>query len=447
MKLKSISALSVLVLTAFVTSCGDGLDTIGSTIVPEGNIISIATDTVPLKARTIAVDSVYARTSQGVLGKYEDELFGSIKSDYLCQFYFPEKKDKFKENLVAIDSMLFTVTFNEYIGDDKIPMGLSVYKVNKPLTENFYTNVDPKKYCDFSLPLTSTAYTIKGARIPDSSYPTYKQIVAPLDTMIARNIIKGSYDGTIKDSESFAKFFPGVYVTTSFGGGNLVHVATTTLEIYYKYNHIKGNAAGTGDTIRTANYNIDVSPEVIQLNHIENRNTEALFAENSGAVYLKTPAGVFTEIEIPIKQIADNMAKSGTDMVNSASLRLKGYTEKENFAEFSPARPANLLFIEKDSLNDFFVQRKVTNGKTSFLTTRTSTNTYNFSNLSPLIDTYRKKGVDKVKFVLLPVTISTIAVNGSPVITGIYNTMSPTTAILRNGKDDIEFQLIYSKIK
>lgn len=454
MKFKSLFALISLLVVLINMSCDDSTSSIGLSIQPPSDSITVAADTIVLKSRTVSMlDSVYARTIYGVLGKYEDDIFGTVKSDYLCQFYFPEEA-RFKENLIAIDSMQFGISFMKYTGNTLAPMGLSVYKLNKPLVANYYTNADPAKFCDMTQPLVNEAYTIQAAGFPyPDTYPTLREIIAPLDTTLARNIIKASYNGTIKDTESFAKFLPGVYVTTTFGSGSLIEVERTELKIAYRYNHVKGNTAGTADTIRSATFSIAVTPEVIQLNHIKNKNADALFAENTGAAYLKAPAGVYTEIEIPIKQIVADMAKLGVDKVNSIQLNIKGFTEREDLSTSAPLRPVNLLLINKDSVESFFTKRnraQVIDMKTTFWTNRnTTTNSYPFANISSLIEAYKDKGLETLKYLLIPIAVtpsgSTVSTTTS--ITGVYNVMSPTTAILRNDAKNMKIELVYSKIK
>ncbi len=91
MKIKSLFAIFSFFIFLTLISCDDDLNVIGGSIQSPSDTISVRVDTIPLEVRTVSVDSVYARTIKGVLGKYDDETFGTIKSDYMCQFYFPEE--------------------------------------------------------------------------------------------------------------------------------------------------------------------------------------------------------------------------------------------------------------------------------------------------------------------------------------------------------------------
>ncbi|MDU1904141.1 MAG: DUF4270 domain-containing protein [Dysgonomonas sp.] len=445
MKIKSLLVLfSFFTFLAFI-SCDDDLNEIGSSIQPPSDTISVVTDTIPITARTISMfDSVYARTTRAVLGKYEDDLFGSIKSDYLCQFYFPESSTLFKDQIKSIDSSFIHISYSGFSGDSLSPMGLTVYKVTSTLPEYFYTNIDPTKYADMNQVLANEAYTIAGNQ--------NSQVKAKFDMDLAKQIYEGWKDKTITDNASFQKFFPGIYVTTNLGSNNLLQTSNTRLSIYYTYSY-KDTTGVTRDT--TGVSVIANTEEVLQLNHLKNTNPEHLFQEGTGQAYLKTPAGVYTEIEIPVEKIVENMEKNKVSAINSVQFILKGYTEKEpSTTEYDLLqRPSRLLLIHKDSVDVFFKERKLpypnSTSKLSYLSNArsTSNNTYSFDNLSRLITECVKQDMKTASFVLIPVETEYIynSSTSSYDMVGVYHSMSPAFAILRNDSDNLRFELIYSK--
>lgn len=450
MKGKSLWTLIVLTITLGFIACDDNLNSIGFGIQPPSDTISVANDTVDINARTISMrDSVYARTINGTLGMYEDPIFGTIKSDYLCQFYFPDSASIYK-NMTEIDSVRFLVDFLSYSGDSLAPMGLSVYRVTKPLKDYFYTNVDPAEYCNMEEVLAQEAFTVSGASIISTSGSLkQRRVSAELDKSFGSDLYNAFFSGKVNNSESFNKYFPGTYVTTNFGSGCLLEDVLTYIRIHYKYTDIKGNHDGTQDTIRSTVFTLAVTNEVIQLNHIKNGNPASLFEEGTGATYLKTPAGVYTELEFPIKEISENMAKKNLNNVLSAQLTLKGYTEKEIDSPFELSRPANILLIDKDSIHNFFTKRQQPNGITSYCISReTNYNTYNFTNISSLVNHYKEKGIDVAKFAVIPVGVERN--NSTGAITKVYNYMQPSSAILRSNKKDaskkdMQMTLVYSR--
>ena len=452
MKVKSIFAIVSCFITLALGSCNDDLNPIGGSIQPPSDTISVITDTVGVKARTVSMrDSVYARTINGVLGKYEDDLFGTIKSDYLCQYYFPDGA-KFQDHLLEVDSVQFVIDFNTYSGDTLAPMGLSVYKVATDLPQNFYTNVNPAKYIgDKPKLLASEAYSISGAKKTANSTNTAiigRSIIADLGVPFGKEIYNAWKDKTFTDNASFNNFFKGTYVTTNFGSGSLIRVLYTSIDIYYKYNDVLGNHDQTKDTIRTSRFSLTVTPEVMQLNSIKNKNPEELFTEGTGASYMKTPAGVYTEVVFPIKQIRANMASRNLKTINTALFSLKGYTEKESTTKYELGRPTTLLLINKDSVDIFFSGRQLYNGKTTIIGERNKTNNiYNFSNISSLINAYKDMNLDEdPTFAIIPVEIGyTVDANNSKILTGVFNYLQPSTSIIRNDENNMRLELIYSK--
>lgn len=442
-----LSSLLSLVLTFSITlsliSCDDDLNKLGGSIQPPGDQIFAGTDTLGVIARTVSMqDSIYAQTVNGILGKYQDDLFGTIKSDYLCQLVFPEDA-KFKDNVASIDSVQLIIGYVSYVGDTISPMGLSAYKVTQDLPEYFYTNANPKKYTDMKTLITSKTFSIAGSKIISQS-SKYRQIIANIDTAFAKDLNAAIKSGKVKDKDSFNKYFPGLYITTTFGSGTLIQPIQTSINIKYSYY----TEAPDSIPIRSTRFALTATTEINQLNHVENKNPESLFDKNSGMTYIKTPAGVYPEIVFPIKKIKENMAKNKYDAINTALFSITGYTEKEPTGPFSYGRAETLLLINKDSVDYFFKNRKLPNSVTTFTATRnTSSNTYKFTNLSRLITIYKDKDLkEDPKFVLVPVYLDNLYVSMyQQILVNVYNDMRPTASIFRNDLDNMKLTLIYTK--
>lgn len=441
-----LSTLLSLVLTFSITlslaSCDDDLNNIGGTLQPPGDNITAGTDTLSVIAKTISMqDSVYAQTVNGILGKYEDDIFGSVKSDYLCQFMFPDSA-KFNEKIASITSVNLVIGYMNFLGDTISPMGLSAYKVTQQLPEYFFTNADPKKYSDMKTLLASSTFSVAGSK-KVSSTSNYRQIYAPMDSAFAKNLNQAIKAGTVTDSKTFNNYFPGLYITTTLGSGTLIQPIQTSIIIDYKYYTAKADSLGKGSFTLTS------TTEVNQLIHIENKNPNGLFDQNSGMVYTKSPSGVYPEIVFPIKKIKENIAKNNFASINTALFSVTGYTEKEPTGTFSYQRPQTLLLINKDSVDYFFTHKKLPDSKTTFSATRVKeTNSYKFSNLSQLITLYKDKNLtEDPTFVLIPIEIASIDSYYNSQTVRVYNQMFPTASIFRNNIKDMRLTLIYTKFE
>lgn len=461
MKIKLLLNLTIVLFAIAFASCNDTLDSIGSNIQPAGDDISVYVDTVVLTAKTVSLeDSVYARHASGLLGEYIDPVFGKIKSDYLSELYCPEKLS-FHKNATTIDSVFLDVISYGFYGDSISPVGIAAYRIDKKnLDKNYFTNISPTDYSSMQQVIGRGVFTIKDADV----YSTGKRYRLSVNKSLGNEFFnewKNSDGATFKNSETLKKFFKGIYVTTTMGSGSLIDVNTNILQIYYSYTG--RNTADTEDSTYVGLFRLPTISEVIQLNQIQNSVPSYMFENSDTRAYLKSPAGVCAEVTIPLKDIMEKAKKNDlTNKLNSATFKLKGYTEEEE--KMGMARSSNLLFVNKDSLSNFFTKNNMANSKTSFIMIRdASTNTYNFSysnlassvsnNLATTVNYYvdyykDKASVPDLKFLVIPISATSQYVTSgySQVLTysNVYNQMAPTSAILRTDSKNMKMALIFS---
>lgn len=451
MKIKTLLIQAIAILTIALAACDDDLNQIGNSIQPDGDKIFIGTDTVYVTAKTVSFkDSIYSRTVFGLLGEYIDPVFGKVKSDYMSEFYCPENI-KFEDGTFSIDSIFLKTYFKSFIGDSVAPIGLSVYGIKNPLKAFFFTSVDPEKYIGKD-PILYGQKIFSIQDLPDTirNSDRYKYINTKLDMELAYNFYNEwkTNPSTFKNQEDFNQFFKGLYVTTNFGSGSLIGTHSTEMVIHYR-NFVK-NAANTADSVVFSTFKLPITNEVIQMNQIKNDIPEELYDHNETKTYLKTPAGVYTEITIPLKSIVEKGDKEyGKDhTINAANFKMIGFTEEEEKSGLG--RATSLLLINKDSLTNFFYNKKKPDNKTSFVITRSSTNSYDFGNISTIInhyaDHYRDKGeIPDLNYLIIPVSTSYTTVSNQNVLTGVYNQMYPTSTIFRTDPENMKMAVIYSK--
>ena len=180
-------------------------------------------------------------------------------------------------------------------------------------------------------------------------------------------------------------------------------------------------------------------------------------AEETGWTYLKTPAGIYTEVTLPVDDIKHNHEN---DSITSAKITFHKMNDKTELAEKLLKAPTTLLMVEKDSLTTFFENRKKPDNQSTYLATlSTSYNSYTFNNISSLVNhLYAKKqrgdaSPDWNKVVLVPVqtvtTSSSSYYQTSTTITAVNNEMSITSSRLVGGPDNqhapIRISVIYNK--
>jgi hypothetical protein len=418
-------------LAAFIyLSCEDStISEIGTSIMPDEDKIVVYDTTISIALKTVKTDSIYAKTINGALGEYYDPTFGTLNAGFACQFYpsinFNDSV-RFLTDMVdgKIDSVFLDVYYT-YMGDSLAPMELTVYPINKPLEKNYYTNVNPDEFADMSHPVIRYPYTTKSQNFPGYNYGMLS-VVMPVewgqkyvDAMKASFVQPGN--SVLKYSlADFTNMFPGLYLKSTFGSGCMLFVNNTAIDAYtqiviqYRTKE-PGQSYLGGDSIRKRYAYWAVTKEVIQTNSYKNTNIDYLF-RNDSTVYVKSPAGVFTELTIPIPEIVQ---KIGKKQFSSVKLSLSAYPRNEwnyslnfpglgGYQQVSSGVAYNLLLIPPDSTKNFFEQQRVANNVTAYMTTFAATNyTYNFNNISSLIrHAIEHKPNEDLKLWLIPVQSS-----------------------------------------
>ena len=475
MNLKSL--LCVACAAIALSACDEDTRSLGGSLTSDMDHLEISTAAFTIASRSIAVDSVYARNTVSYLGTIRDpETNNYIQEHYMTQFHtledyeFPPidsiiSRDASGE--VQADSCEIRMFFYDFYGDSLTSMKCTINEMEKPMTENvkYYSNFDPKgegllriggleKSATYSL----TDMNVSHLSLISSEYT--KNILVRLDDEYTDKTGKkhnnfGTY--VMRSYYAHPEYFknsikltnnvlPGFYIEATGGLGAMAYVAITQLNIYFKYNGISDTAAYTG----TASFS--GTQEVMQRTNVVNDNDKIkeLVADET-CTYLKTPAGIFTELTLPVDEVCKGHEN---DTINSAKFSLQRIVNETDSKYNFPA-PTTLLMLPKDSLYTFFENKDLANYKTTFLSLYDSTkNIFTFDNIGSLIKAmYNAKMKGEAtenwnKVVLVPVTTST---NTSGVITRIVHNMAFTSTKLvggaKNPFDEIVLNVIYSKYK
>lgn len=183
---------------------------------------------------------------------------------------------------------------------------------------------------------------------------------------------------------------------------------------------------------------------------VNDRKTINELVSDKNNTYLKSPAGIFTEITIPVEEICKGHEK---DSINAAKIHLKRINNEVN-SKFALDIPKTLLLIQKDSLYTFFEHKRVADYKTSFLATYDRANNgYTFNNIGSVIKAMaRNKATGKQsenwnKLVVIPVTTSYYTFNQTQILTNVVHDMSLSGTKLIGGSNKQTLSVIYSHFK
>jgi len=472
------------IATAIVvfTACEDTTDTLGNSLTNDVDRFKIVTDTFQVTSKSIKIDSVLATGQYSYLGRMKDPETGAyVTSNYTTQFHvledlgvnmFPPIDSIASLNAdknVFADSCVMRIYFYSSVGDTLNPMQMTIKELSKPIEEGvkYYSNFDPEKKglvrTDGKGVRKVKMYTAVDQNLSDSTRSTIingtnmQYVVIPLNDKYVNNgveyenygsfIMRKFYENpkNFKNSYNFIhNVCPGFYIKSTDGVGLMSQVYTTELITYYRY--LSNNSPVTGVSLMTG------TEEVMQTTYVSNDNDmmQQLVDDNS-CTYLKTPAGIFTEVTLPIDDIKNGHLN---DTISSAKIVFTRYNLKDKNSEIT--EPTSLLMLPKDSLYSFFEHKNLPDNKTSYIASYSSSlNTYTYSNISGLItqmyETKANGSPDWNKVVLVPVNITYNTSSSSSSITNISNQMTLSSTRLVGGSGNthapIKISVIYNKFR
>lgn len=508
-KIKNILRVCCLwsVLASVMTSCTDGTGSIG--IPPSNETLETSVAVWNVYSKSVKIDSIKAHSSSSYLGSiYDPETNGKLTGNFVTQFavmedlqYFPHKDsitslDSYGQP--CCDSVLLQLNFDSYYGDVNTPMKLAIYPLDpqKPLCEDstYYTNTDLRKYIRpgyENKPIATKVFTawdrIYGSDPSNSASGSYPSIRVHLPLSEGNHIMAKYWEylsdnkglsqeehvnRNFDDSYNFIRnVLPGYYAEIINGEGVMVRVFVDALYLIY-------NARVKNDTIveEVPAYTVFAgTPEVIQSCQFSQSDIADLL-EDQSCTWLKTPAGICTEVTLPIDDIFSGSHEN--DSLSRVELMLTRYNKEQTGDQFGV--PANLLLVRKSAVKEFFENKKTPDEVTSYLASfQSNYNTYTFSNISQMatflhkereeavsayiknvlkIDNptqeqireetheWTKRNPDWNKCCLVPVEITKNTTMGT--ITSVSHDLSLTSARLVKGTEDnpIRIQVFYTRV-
>lgn len=465
--------------TICFASCDDTTDTLGNSLTNNVDQFEIITDTFEINTRSIIVDSVLSQGLYCYLGNIKDpETKTYVTCNYTTQFAILESLDgstllppedsilsRNGNNEIIADSCKLNIYFYSSIGDSLNSMRLTAYEMGAPIEEGklYYTNFDPEKEgllrSDANAIRKNKVYSPVDLNLKDSlrglivDKTNMETVTIPMNerytdvngnqyenygTYIMRKYF--SNPEYFKNSYSFIhNVCPGFYIKSTDGLGVMSEVYMTELSVFYKYRN---------DSTYNGSLLLSGTEEVMRTTNIYNdKSTIEDLAADQTCTHIKTPAGIFTEVTLPVEQIKLNHDR---DTISSAKIVFNrmNSTSDDAFGE-----PENLLMLPKDSLYSFFENKDIPDYKMSFLGTYNSSyNTYTFNNISTLISAMHDSKLsgnaseDWNKVVLVPVSISTNTSSSSSSITNVSNEMSLKSTRLVGGSQNPRTPLTISVI-
>ena len=502
--MKILRLLTVLVIAALTfAACDDTTEGIGGSITNKIDNINISDSAFNVTTKSIVAGAVLSRNNTGLIGNMKDpETVNYVKGDYMTQLsvlptFSVDTLDYIKQangDSIEADSCYLLVSYNASYGDTIAPMKVTAYEMTKPMSEDqeYYSDYNAFDHgwvsennqhwsSNYNLSNTSDVknfkiYLNKEYKKGGKTYKNYGSYI--MQTY-------AEHPEYFKTNYKFLhNVCPGFFIKNVGGTGNMAKIWNTELIFYWtRHKTIKAKDGVTDSTAVGIGYNrFDGTEEVLQLNKIQN-NKESMeqLASQEKWTYLKSPAGIFTEVTLPIDDIMKGHEK---DTLNTATISFPRLNNKNEDNPYNFATPSTILMVQKDSLKSFFEKSKLADSRTSYTASYSSTgtykNAYTFQNIANLVSAmYKNKAEgekknanwvnehsDWNKVVLVPVNVITTTQGYTTVISKINHDMSLASTRLIVGTDDpnkdyttdkktgkkvasgpIRIKVIYSKFK
>lgn len=445
-----------LIIAGLLIACDDSTGNLGADLMPAHDIVQPFETSYFATSKTVPAGNVLARSSTSYLGRFTDPETGtSIKSDFLAQFRCNDLSSM-SDSIVGdtVKSVDLHLYIYDYIGDSLQAMKISVYPLDSLLDPNkdLYTDIDPTQYYDTTKePIAEKWFSIADYGITDSARwdrEHYKEIHVTLPNKVGQDLI----DAYKKNHDLFTDYYTfvnsglvgtkGFYFKLEAGDGAIAYIDIVNFSITYD-----GYDKETSTLQKDKRCTFASTEEVVQATRFDNSNLQKLLDDTS-CTYLKSPAGLFTEITLPIDEFL--ASEHATDSINRVSLKLTRYNDREE-SNFKLSIPQNILLVRVDEYPNYFEKYTVADGRTSFLTTyKSADNTYDFSNIVRLVNTMmeeRRSGhysPDYNKVYIIPVEPTT---DTSGNLVKLCHSFSMSSTRLVGGQDKIKMNVVYTHYK
>lgn len=498
MKLRLFTAIAFIAMA--MISCTEDTDTIGSSITNDTDRLLFSTGVYNATSRSILADSVYSHNSDCYFGMVKDpETNTYVKSDIMAQFNMIEgfslpSEDKMLSKIdgeVVADSCCISlfVKYSKSYGDTLNAMKMRVSELNAPIDDKYthYSNFDLKKngYIRNDGLKINKMFTVRDLKLSDGNLYSLQHNIPYQGTSsdsgyYDRILIPMNVPYTAKDGRTYNNYGTYVmrtyyehpeYFTNSYrfvhnvcpgfnfeitdGLGVMANIMEIDIQMFYNF------ITPTDTTAYTSVY-LSSTPEVLQTAHIVNdrKALEDLVNDNS-CTYLKSPAGIFTEVTLPVDEISQAHVNDSLLSVSVSFSRQNSNVETSN----PISTPSSILMVHKDSLYSFFENKTMYDYKSSFYAALSSTNTYSFNSIGNIITLMARqkaeglktdpdwvaKHPDWNKVVLVPVSTtvkysSDYYGNATSTVSAVGNQLGLSSTKLVGGPNSpIEVKVIYAK--
>ncbi|MBR6549938.1 MAG: DUF4270 domain-containing protein [Paludibacteraceae bacterium] len=474
-----VVGIVVLTCLSLFSSCNGDTHSAGESILSEEDRIKVKSDTFGVVSALDSCMAIALTPDSFLLGECETH-FGTIKADILTQLACPEGFTYPDQVALApgdtlqidpiVDSVCLYLYYNTWYGDGSSPLGINVYEMDRQTlleNERYPSNLQIGDYCSLDESTRITNYsTIVVPQTPaDSSYSSEtEQYIPTIRIKLSNKFAKRFFE--VKDfstQQAFNQQFKGLYICTDFGGSNVLYISDIAMTVFYHFTMPRPSAT---DSVIYDTKSFYVNEEVRQVNRYVYPNRPEILEKYSQVTdtnYIVSPANIYTQLSVRMDSIFNRIDEQlGNDStlysvyVNKANLTVDvlysdSVTDRPRDNWDSPA--TYMMLIKESSLEDFFSQNTMPSdsvaivGTLSASTDTLGNTTYNYTyDLSTFLtlQLHEKNKVDELKFVLIPISVTTNSSTGS--ITSIRQLQTISATRIRSANNSInpmDIEMVY----
>ncbi len=434
----------IIAATAIVTSCKND-ESVGITIQPQEDEIIVDSDTFIIESENYYVPAISAQADSMILGEFYNETYGTTKAELLVQiappidYRFPEAKYKPEP-----DSLVLMMYYNSWVGSAYAPLEFSIYEINKqPIDYNtqYLSNLNIGDFTDSTILMGKRLMTSIDLSRADSleedtaimPYVRYKFDQVQLERFF--NMPQEVY----KDEEAFLDEFKGLYITTRYGSSTLICFNQITMYLYYHYTYQTNGK----DTVVNTSIIYPSNKEVRQLNKFTHPNIEEVTVCNDSINFIKSAAGIYPKIRIPIGEMSKRIySKIGDKQLNVNAAEIIIEDIKYDTTNAYLGKPFYLLALTTDQFDDFLkynTMPSATDTTAVIASYSTSHKGYKLDLAYFITKHLRNKIVeedDVIEMILMPVLAETSTSTETSTIANIKPLTQLAVSTIRSGKNE-----------
>lgn len=442
------------------TACKDDVST-GQSVLDDDDAIIVFADTFSIGS---AVDSCAAIISQAdsfLLGEIETD-YGVLRASILTQLACPEGYAYPQGFSVdSVDSICLFMYYSSWVGDENSALAVNAYMMDgKTFRYNstYPTDLNITDYCsrDKSI-LTNRRIVIASEKLDSVQGSDGKYV--PMVRMRVNDDFMRYFASiqTFESQEQFNEQFKGLLLETSFGSSTILNISDIALGVYY---HFKYDKAGR-DTVVNDLKLFYANSEVRTVNHLSYQDKKEwveTLQSDEDYNYIVSPAGVYTRLRIPMKQMADSIfanVENKRPYVNKAEVRVLVENMDEDKGRNAWLAPTvNMLLIRESSISRFFKKKELPSDTCALLgqltqgvdTVGDAIYYYSYDLSDFLTNQLRQETNDSIlDMLLVPVTIgTTLTSNSTTAVSAVRQQQTISATKIRSAKNGMKLEIVYS---